>query len=304
MQTHREPGGSASRWGPLFGARARDWAETWEGPHGWGSPVYAHVLERAQVGPGTELLDCGCGAGRFARMACDRGARVAGIDAAARLIEIAARQVPDGDFRVGDLEALPWPDRNFDLVAGLSAFQFADERRGPPSGVGRRDGVLLGQVPISRCTATGDSGGPQPDGAHGRRAPDLALPAAGNPGQCAGTAARASRGDHSVGMNFLLHCLPGDWPAKGAVFANAATAVRPGGRVFGSTILADGAQTTAPARALMRLYNSRGIFHNAGDDLAGLGEELASHFADHRLTVHGCVALFEAHAAPHAPNTS
>ncbi len=102
----------------------------------------------------------------------------------------------------------------------------------------------------------------------------------------------------SVGLNFLLHCLPDDWPDKGKVFANAAAALRPGGRVFGSTILAHGVETTAPARALMRLYNSRGIFHNAHDDLAGLRQELAGHFAHHRLTVRGCVALFEAHAGP------
>jgi SAM-dependent methyltransferase len=102
----------------------------------------------------------------------------------------------------------------------------------------------------------------------------------------------------SVGLNLLLHCLPGDWPDKGKVFANAAAALRPGGRVFGSTILAHGVETTAPARALMRLYNSRGIFHNTGDDLAGLRQELAGHFADHRLTVRGCVALFQAHTGP------
>jgi SAM-dependent methyltransferase len=97
----------------------------------------------------------------------------------------------------------------------------------------------------------------------------------------------------SVGVNFLLHCLPGDWQVKGRVFASTAAALRPGGRVFGSTILADGVKTTAPARALMRLYNSHGIFHNARDDLAGLEEQLAGRFADHRLTVRGCVALFE-----------
>jgi len=104
----------------------------------------------------------------------------------------------------------------------------------------------------------------------------------------------------SVGLNFLLHCLPGDWQTKGAVFASAATALRPGGRVFGSTILADGVKTTAPARAFMRLYNSRGIFHNTGDDLAGLRTQLARHFADHSLTVRGCVGLFEARTAPPA----
>jgi ubiquinone/menaquinone biosynthesis C-methylase UbiE len=128
MQESRHPGGSASRWGPLFGARASDWAETWEGPSGWGTPVYEHVLDRAKIGSGTRVLDCGCGAGRFARMAADRGASIAGIDAARELIEIAAERTPESDFRVGDLEALPWPENFFDVVTGFSAFQFADDK--------------------------------------------------------------------------------------------------------------------------------------------------------------------------------
>src|SRR5215207_1769257 len=85
MHENRLPGGSTTRWGPLFGGRARDWAETWEGPQGWGIPVYGLVLDHAQIGPGTSVLDCGCGAGRFAQMAADRGASVAGIDAAREL---------------------------------------------------------------------------------------------------------------------------------------------------------------------------------------------------------------------------
>ena len=119
--------GSATRWGPLFGARATVWAETWEGPSGWGMPVYEHVLDRTDVDSGTRVLDCGCGAGRFLRMAADRGARVAGIDASAELIAIAAERTPDGDFRAGDIEVLPWENRSFDVVSGFSAFQFADD---------------------------------------------------------------------------------------------------------------------------------------------------------------------------------
>jgi SAM-dependent methyltransferase len=122
------PSGSAARWGPLFGAHARSWAETWEGPGGWGTPVYEHVLDRARIGPGTAVLDCGCGAGRFARMAADRGALVAGLDAAEQLVAIAAGRTPGGDFRTGDLEALPWPDDSFDVVTGFSTFQFADDK--------------------------------------------------------------------------------------------------------------------------------------------------------------------------------
>lgn len=128
MQENRQPGGSATRWGPLFGGRAREWAETWEGPEGWGIPVYEHVLDRLRIGAGTRVLDCGCGAGRFARMAADRGASVAGIDAAEGLLEIAAERTPGGDFRVGELEALPWPEDAFDAVTGFSSFQFADDK--------------------------------------------------------------------------------------------------------------------------------------------------------------------------------
>jgi SAM-dependent methyltransferase len=128
MTRVQEPGGSARRWGPLFGARAHDWAETWEGSSGYGTPVYEYVLDRAQIGSDTRLLDCGCGAGRFARMAADRGANVAGIDAAKEFVAIAIQRTPEGDFRVGDLESLPWPEASFDWVTGFNSFQFADDK--------------------------------------------------------------------------------------------------------------------------------------------------------------------------------
>jgi SAM-dependent methyltransferase len=98
----------------------------------------------------------------------------------------------------------------------------------------------------------------------------------------------------SVGMNFLLHCVPGDWETKGAALAGAAAAVRPDGRVFGSTILATGVPIRASARRVMRACNRWGIFHNTRDDLNGLDSILKRHFARHTLSVRGCVALFEA----------
>jgi SAM-dependent methyltransferase len=73
------------------------------------------------------ILDCGCGAGRFVHLAAERGAGVAGIDAAAELVEIAASRTPQADLHVGDFEALPWPDGSFDVVTGFSTFQFADD---------------------------------------------------------------------------------------------------------------------------------------------------------------------------------
>ena len=155
MTRTQEPGGSAARWGPLFGARASDWAETWEGSSGYGTPVSEYVLDQANVGSGTRLLDCGCGAGRFARMAAHRGANVAGIDAAKELIAIATQRTPEGDFRVGDLESLPWPGASFDSVTGFNSFQFADDKVQALTEAGR---VSRGPVAVVTPSRAWESG--------------------------------------------------------------------------------------------------------------------------------------------------
>ena len=98
-----------------------------EGWSAWGIPVYRHVLERVTLAEGTTVLDVGCGAGRFCRIAADRGARVAGLDATPAFVEIARERVPQGDFRVGEMEELPWPDGSFDLVTGFNSFFIADD---------------------------------------------------------------------------------------------------------------------------------------------------------------------------------
>jgi SAM-dependent methyltransferase len=117
--------GSAATQSDLWGERARDWAEVLEGWNGWGIPAYQYILERVPVGRGTKLLDMGCGAGRFCRIAADRGAEIAGIDATAAFVEVARQRVASGDFRVGDIEDLPWSDDSFDVVTGFNSFIFA-----------------------------------------------------------------------------------------------------------------------------------------------------------------------------------
>ena len=110
--------------GRLWGARARDWAEVQERQC---AAAYRAVLEHARVGRGTRHLDVGCGSGMAARMSASLGAEVAGIDAAEALIEIARERTPAGDFRQGEIEALPFDDDAFDLVTGFNAFQFAGD---------------------------------------------------------------------------------------------------------------------------------------------------------------------------------
>ncbi len=106
----------------LWGARARDWADYQEVIV---RRVYETVLERTRVGSHTRYLDIGCGAGLAAEIADSRGASVSGIDATEPLLAIARSRVPRGEFRTGDLEALPFEDRAFDVVTGFNSFQFA-----------------------------------------------------------------------------------------------------------------------------------------------------------------------------------
>jgi SAM-dependent methyltransferase len=75
------------------------------------------VLEAAAVGPGTTLLDLGCGSGLFARAATDRGARVTGVDVDPAAVVRAAVEVPEGVFAVGDAEDPPAGP--FDVVTAV-----------------------------------------------------------------------------------------------------------------------------------------------------------------------------------------
>ncbi len=97
----------------------------------------------------------------------------------------------------------------------------------------------------------------------------------------------------SVGMNHLLHCVPGAIAQKGrTVFGHVRRLLRPGGVVFGSTILSQGIRMGPHTRALMAAYNRKGIFHNAEDSLDGLRGALADSFTSYELKVCGVVALF------------
>src|SRR5215467_2244068 len=87
---------SAERWGPLWGARAQDWALSEDQQ----TPTYEAALERVGLQPGESVLDVGCGAGEFLRLVSDRGGVACGIDASEALVILARERLPGAGLRV------------------------------------------------------------------------------------------------------------------------------------------------------------------------------------------------------------
>lgn len=86
-------------------------------------------LSRIPIDPGSRVLDVACGTGQVAFPAHNAGANVVGIDIAPNLIDQAraraASENHDIQFDVGDAEALPYRDTEFDLVVTLIGAMFA-----------------------------------------------------------------------------------------------------------------------------------------------------------------------------------
>ncbi len=99
----------------------------------------------------------------------------------------------------------------------------------------------------------------------------------------------------SIGLNYVLHCLPGTMQSKGLVLDHLKSLLNPDGTLFGSTILASGVPRGILARRLMNFYNKRRVFTNSEDSLQSLEEVLRSRFQRVTIETRGCVALFAAH---------
>jgi len=108
----------------LWGTDPRAWAELAEAHN---RPLFEAVLHAAGAGPGTRLLDVGCGTGLTLVLAQQRGAIPAGLDISPGLLGIARERLPAAVLREGDMEFLPFDDDSFDAVTGVNAFQFAGD---------------------------------------------------------------------------------------------------------------------------------------------------------------------------------
>jgi len=83
---------------------------------------------RLGVSSGWSVLDVACGAGDWLAVAAAKGATVSGIDISERAVSICRQRMPDGEFRTGPAEGLPFPDCTYDLVTCLGSLEhFLDQ---------------------------------------------------------------------------------------------------------------------------------------------------------------------------------
>ncbi|HLA94530.1 MAG TPA: class I SAM-dependent methyltransferase [Pyrinomonadaceae bacterium] len=91
--------------------------------------VAEQFVERLNIQPGMKVLDVACGSGNLAIVAAQKGADVKGIDIADNLIEAAIKRAAAAglniEFQVGDAEAMPYEDGEFDLVMTMFGAMFA-----------------------------------------------------------------------------------------------------------------------------------------------------------------------------------
>jgi SAM-dependent methyltransferase len=78
-----------------------------------------------KVRPEDDVLDMGCGTGRFTVPLAQRVASVSGLDLSPMMLTMARKKLADeglaGDLREGDMAALPFADASFDVVVSMLA---------------------------------------------------------------------------------------------------------------------------------------------------------------------------------------
>jgi SAM-dependent methyltransferase len=80
--------------------------------------VGEELLDAVAAGPGTRLLDVGCGPGTITAAAAARGADAMGVDLAVGMLALGRARHPHLELLEADAESLPFPDDAFDALVG------------------------------------------------------------------------------------------------------------------------------------------------------------------------------------------
>lgn len=100
------------------------WFESRWGSYAW--EVEARLLSQAAGDfGGGQVLDVGCGTGRFGMLARDAGADVTGLDRSLGMARVATDRLDR--VVVGDAARLPFTDGAFDVTLAVTVLEFVDD---------------------------------------------------------------------------------------------------------------------------------------------------------------------------------
>lgn len=98
----------------------------------------------------------------------------------------------------------------------------------------------------------------------------------------------------SIGLMYVLHCIPVPPSTKGRVFENLKEFLADDGVFFGSTVLNKGVRHNFIGRFLIWLYNYIGMFGNLDDGKEEILKPLRENFEEVESEIVGTVLLFRA----------
>lgn len=98
----------------------------------------------------------------------------------------------------------------------------------------------------------------------------------------------------SIGINYVMHCIPGSFSEKGLVFKHLKALLNEGGVLFGSSLMFNHKDQGLFSKFVMRLLNIMGIFNNSEDTSEALEIALRAHFNDVQIVKIGSATLFSA----------
>lgn len=104
------------------------WAPRYDGP---GNPFFAMdeavLLPILDSLPPGDAIDTMCGTGRYAGHLAERGHRVRGFDMSPGMLDLARSKLPEVEFALADVAAMPVPDASADVVVNALAINHVED---------------------------------------------------------------------------------------------------------------------------------------------------------------------------------
>ena len=104
----------------------------------WGLKKYYLPLIERFIPKKSEILEIGCGTGKYTEILKKDALRICGIDISANMIDLAKKRNPGVRFSIGDCETLAeFKNEEFDVVAGINTFSYYQDKLKALSSINR-----------------------------------------------------------------------------------------------------------------------------------------------------------------------